>query len=189
LQKNGHHLEDFNAILDFGCGCGRVLRHWKSVKGPQFYGTDYNPELIDWCQKKLIGLADFKVNKLTPPLAYPDEKFEFIYAISIFTHLTGDLQSTWMQELFRVLKKGGLLLITLHGESRLYQMTPEEQQQFNAGQLVVRCIEVAGTNYCGAYHPESFVRNHLSGDFEVLDFVPEGARDADQDVYLLRKPS
>ena len=138
---------------------------------------------------ELVGLADFQTNKLAPPLDYPDEKFDFIYAISVFTHLTEDLQYNWMKELFRVLKKEGLLLISLHGESRLYQMTPEEQLQFNGGQLVVRYIEVAGTNYCGAYHPESFVRKHLSGDFEVIDFVPTGLRDADQDVYLLRKPS
>jgi len=188
LKRNGLRLEDFNAILDFGCGCGRVLRHWKPVIGPLYYGTDYNPELIAWCQKKLVELADFKTNKLVPPLDYPDEKFDFIYAISVFTHLTEDLQHAWMQELLRVLKKGGHLLITLHGESRLFQMTPEEQQQFNAGQLVVRYTEVAGTNYCGAYHPESFVRSHLASGFDVLDFVSEGARDADQDVYLLRKP-
>jgi len=189
LQKNGLRLEDFSSVLDFGCGCGRVLRHWKSVKGPQFYGTDCNPELIRWCQEKLVGLADFKTNNLTPPLDYPDEKFDLIYAISVFTHLPEDLQSTWMHELSRVLKKGGRLLITLHGESRLFQLTPEEQQRFKAGQMVVRCTEVAGTNYCGAYHPESYVRNQLSGEFDVLDLVPQGARDANQDVYLFRKPS
>jgi len=188
FEKNGHRLEDFNTVLDFGCGCGRVLRHWKSVKGPKYYGTDYNPDLIAWCQRKLGGLAEFKTNKLSPPLDYQNEKFEFIYAISVFTHLTEDLLFTWMQELSRVLKKGGLLLVTLHGESRLYELTPEEQRRFNAGQLVVKYKEVAGTNYCGAYHPESYVRNQLSGGFEVLDFVPRGSRDTNQDVYLFRKP-
>ena len=188
LQRNGLRMEDFEAILDFGCGCGRTIRYWRPVKNQQLYGTDYNPELIEWCQKKLARLAEFKTNKLSPPLDYADEKFDFIYAISVFTHLTENLQDIWMKELARVLKNGGFLLITLHGKSRLFELEPEERRRFNSGQLVVKQFEVAGTNFCGAYHPEQYVRNRLAEGFDGLDFIPQGARDANQDIFLLRKP-
>src|SRR5215510_2331007 len=29
LAAGGRPLDQCHAILDFGCGCGRVLRHWK----------------------------------------------------------------------------------------------------------------------------------------------------------------
>ena len=32
LTRSGLRLEDFGEILDFGCGSGRVLRNWKSLK-------------------------------------------------------------------------------------------------------------------------------------------------------------
>lgn len=189
LHRNGVRVEDMEAILDFGCGCGRIMRHWKSLKGPRLYGTDYNPDLIAWCQRKLGDLAEFKTNNLRPPLDYADEKFDLIYAISVFTHLTEDLQHAWMNELARVLKPNGFLLITVHGESRLSQLAPEEQRRFRSGQLVIKQEAAVGTNVCGAYYSERYVRDNLAKAFEVVDFIPVGARDANQDVFLLRKPA
>jgi SAM-dependent methyltransferase len=106
----------------------------------------------------------------------------------VFTHLPEDLQQAWIQELARALKPGGFLLITVHGDSHLHQLSQEEQREFQSGQLVVIHEDLGGTNFCGAYHPEQYVRHHLARGFEVVDFVPVGARDADQDIYLLRKP-
>ena len=45
LQKNGVNISDIRAILDFGCGCGRVLRFWRDLAGVELHGTDYNREL------------------------------------------------------------------------------------------------------------------------------------------------
>jgi SAM-dependent methyltransferase len=189
LQRNGFNVNNFQAILDFGCGCGRVMRHWKSLKGPKLYGTDYNPELIRWCRRQLGKLAEFKTNNLTPPLDYANEQFDLIYAISVFTHLTEDLQYAWLNELGRVLKRGGHILITLHGESRLGQLETDERRRFKAGELIVKQDIAVGSNVCGAFHPERYVRDHLAQGFEVMDFIPVGVRDADQDIYLLRKPA
>jgi len=189
LRRNCIKLEDFKAILDFGCGCGRIMRHWRSLEGPHFYGSDYNPDLIHWCQRKLCELAEFKTNQLQPPLDYKNEQFDFIYSISVFTHLTEDLQHGWMKELGRVLNQGGYLLITVHGDSRLYQLSAADQRRFRSGQLVVIQEDCAGQNVCGAYHPEQYVRNHLTRGYEVVDSVQGGARDSGQDIYLLKKPA
>jgi hypothetical protein len=46
----------------------------------------------------------------------------------------------------------------------------------------------AGTNMCGAYHPEAFVRNEWASLFKVLRFFPEGARGCPrQDLYVLER--
>ena len=187
LAKNGLDINQFGAILDFGCGCGRVMRHWESLTGPQLFGTDYNPYLIEWCRRSLL-FAQFQTNALAPPLSYEDGQFDLIYTISIFTHLEERLQMLWMEELKRVLKPGGKLLLTVHGLTHLKQLNVEQRARFEAGDVVVSRPEHSGDNECGAYHPEAYVRRSLAKEFVVVDFVPGGAKDANQDVFLLQKP-
>ena len=187
LHHNGYHIEQFKRVLDFGCGCGRIMRQWESVSGPRFHGTDLNPELIKWCRAKLGRLADFRTNKLEPPLDYPDSHFDFIYSISVFTHLSEHVQEEWMRELHRVLTANGLLLFTVHGEWRINDLDAEEQARFNSGELVVKYAEVEGSNLCGCYHPQEYVRKHLARDFEVIYYIATGAIDVGQDLYVLRK--
>ena len=40
LKKHNLNVEQLDAILDFGCGVGRVMRHWSSTKGPAGHGGD-----------------------------------------------------------------------------------------------------------------------------------------------------
>src|SRR6476660_2155715 len=53
LKRHGLDLNQFDSILDFGCGCGRLTRQWKDLTNPQIHGTDYNSVLIEWCRKNL----------------------------------------------------------------------------------------------------------------------------------------
>lgn len=187
LRKQDVSVENMSAILEFGCGCGRVLRYWERVHGPAIYGTDYNSRLIAWCQQNL-PFARTDINQLQPPLAYADQCFDFIYVISVFTHLAQEAQVPWIHELTRVLRAGGYLLITTHGESFRSKLSPSEWATFAAGSLVVRYEETSGTNLCSAYHPPAFVRNQLAPGYTVCDFIPAGQQAGVlQDVYLLRK--
>jgi SAM-dependent methyltransferase len=185
-ERAGRPMESCNAILDFGCGVGRIMRHFADLKG--LHGTDYNPDPIAWCRQHL-SFADFQVNTLAGGLPYPSEKFDLVYSYSVFTHLGEELQHFWMKEMFRVLKPGGLLYLTLHGEKFASGLNAEYQAAFRAGQFVVTADEREGENFCAAYHPETYVREVLAKDFEVLEFVPccsQGG--SDQDAYMLRKP-
>jgi SAM-dependent methyltransferase len=167
LRKNGAVVETMQAVLELGCGCGRVLRYWGAVRGPEIHGTDYNPRLIEWCRRNL-PFAHYRINNLYPPLAYADQSFDCIYATSVFTHMSEELQSVWMQELARILKPGGYLLITTHGVSYRERLTAPELEAFDAGKLVVRYEEASGMNLCSAYHPESYVRKQLAAGQSVI---------------------
>lgn len=187
LNKNQIELNDLSKILDFGCGCGRVMRHWRHLKKGQLFGTDYNPDLIVWCRNNL-PFASFDVNNLTPPLNYENEEFDFVYALSVLTHLPEDVQFSWMQELKRIIKPGGYLLVTVHGAYYVNQLSDTEAQQFHNDQLVVRSAQASGTNLCATFHPEKYVRDKLSDGFSVVDFIPCGAQgNPMQDVYLMMK--
>lgn len=72
LEKNNYKINEFTSILDFGCGCGRMMRHWKTLRGPNLYGSDYNPVLVEWCRKNL-SFAGFAVNGPASRLIYEDQ--------------------------------------------------------------------------------------------------------------------
>jgi SAM-dependent methyltransferase len=174
-------------VLDFGCGVGRIIRHWHSTPGQSWHGTDYNIKLIDWC-KTHLKFSDFRVNTLTGELPYAPETFDFIYAFSVFTHLKEPLQIHWFEELARVLKPGGYVYLTTHGEYYVPALSPEESEQFRAGQLVVREDEESGSNICAVFHPPGYLLNHLPTNLNVADFIPQGAQGhSHHDVYLIRK--
>jgi SAM-dependent methyltransferase len=124
LARNGVTIEHLGAILDFGCGAGRVLRHWKDLNGPALHGTDYNPELIAWCVANL-PFAEFRVNRLNGVVDSPDASFDLISAFSIFTHLSAPGQSFWIAELSRLLKPGGHLFLTTHGAHYLSRLSTQ----------------------------------------------------------------
>src|SRR6266404_5120117 len=189
LERNRVDYASWKSILDLGCGCGRVIRHLDFFNGAKLIGTDYNPTLIEWCDANL-KFGQFDVNELEPPLKYADKSLDFVYALSVFTHLTESLQLLWMKELERVLRPGGYLLITTAGSFYQYRLNPTELAQFENGEMVVWDAGREGSNYCAAFHPEEYVRTKLAVGFDVVDFVPEGARGNPwQDLYLLRKKS
>jgi SAM-dependent methyltransferase len=188
LRQAGVSPADFHSILDFGCGCGRVIRRWRSITPASLYGTDYNPLLVDWCRHNL-PFAKFQSNTLEPRLNYVDQQFEFAYALSVFTHMPEDLQKPWMNELRRVLLPGGYLLITTQGDEFLSKLDHTERDQYRTGHMVTRYQEAAGTNLCSIYHPDSYVRECLAENFNFILSQPQGATgNGRQDMYLLRKP-
>jgi SAM-dependent methyltransferase len=188
VRRNGLRLEDFTAILDFGCGCGRVTRHWRSLTpSTSISGTDFNPDLIAWCRHNLT-FASFTTNRLQPPLPYASASFDLVYAFSVFSHFPLELQRPWLNELMRILKPGGRLLFSVHGDFYMPSLTGAERQRYEKGELVVRHNLAAGTNRCAAFHPPSYVRRELLAGLDLVEFVPEGALgNPRQDTYFIRK--
>ena len=187
LVRVGSPIEEMRDVLDFGCGCGRVLRHWDGASGVRFHGCDYNPAGVTWINRNLPRVTA-RVNELEPPLPYADASFDFVYALSVFTHLPLALQHAWLAELHRVVRPGGILAITTMGTAYTHRLSDEERRRFDAGEVVVRDSSLAGTNLCAVYHPEQFVRENPGTGFEVIDFRPAVAPPyVLQDQYLLRR--
>ena len=55
LKSSGVAVNSSTSILDFGCGCGRVIRHVHAMTGARCHGSDYNPQLIDWCNRTSVS--------------------------------------------------------------------------------------------------------------------------------------
>jgi len=187
LRSTGKSLDDFHSILDFGCGCGRVLRYLPARTKAELFGSDYNPELIAWCAKNL-PIAKFAVNSLEPPLPYPDGLFDFIYARSVFTHLPEKAQLEWMKELHRVLMPGGVVYFTTHGDQFFDQLSEEETKTVRNGGIVLRLSSEAGRNICTSFELPGYVETHILNGFHLLRFIA-GTAEAHlrQDAYVVQK--
>jgi SAM-dependent methyltransferase len=187
LRRAGGDITECRAVLDFGVGCARVARHWSAIDGPEFHACDYNERLVRWCQESLPFLQTVR-NELEPPLPYPDGRFDLVYAYSVFTHLTEALQHRWIAELARVVAPGGRIMFTTHGQTLRHTLEPELQARFDQGRLAVRFADTAGSNLCSAFHPERWVRDHLLGELEVLDFQAGGGPGLGvHDVWTVRR--
>ncbi|WP_426430136.1 class I SAM-dependent methyltransferase [Winogradskyella sp. HB-48] len=187
--KKHIELKDKN-ILDWGCGPGRIVRHMPSLinNGCQFFATDYNANSIAWCSKNLPNI-EFNKNELKAKLPYNDASMDVIYGISIFTHLSEPMHYKWFNELIRVLKPNGILLLTMHGDNFKVKLTDTELSDYNKGKLVVRGSIKEGHRTYAAFHPKAFVQNlfkpttvleHIELTSDTKSWVP-------QDIWIIRK--
>jgi SAM-dependent methyltransferase len=190
LARNGVVVERLGSLLDFGIGCGRVARGWTDVDAG-VHGCDYNPALVEWCRRNLPHVIAVR-NHLDPPLPYDDERFDFVYALSVFTHLAEEQQRPWSAELRRVTRIGGHVLFTTIGPTFPHTdpdvVTPEIAAALDREELVVTTPDHAGRNVCSAFHPRAWVEENMLDGFELVEYVERGAAmSGGQDTYLIRR--
>lgn len=144
-------------VAEWGCGMGRVVRHL--AKTHESRGFDYNPDAVRWCSENLRGA--YAVNGLMPPLPAKDAGLDAVFAISVLTHLSAAAHAAWAAELARVVRPGGLVLLTVHGAPGPGQLLPDEAALFARGGIVVRGGVAEGGRTYAAYQPEAYMRRLL----------------------------
>jgi ubiquinone/menaquinone biosynthesis C-methylase UbiE len=186
-------------VLDFGVGCGRVLRRLdvlcrekSSPNQIRWYGCDIDNRAIEWCQRYLSAIGEFIVNDPHPPLPFPDQYFDFIYSISIFTHLPEDMQFAWLGELNRVLKLGGNAILSAHSFDDLPRNHKENGQikdQINRGfhyNIGIDKTEGLPDFYQVSYHTREYIQREWSKYFAIEEFKERGIANH-QNLILCRR--
>ncbi len=177
----GRGFDGFEAILDWGCGCGRVARYAARARG--FTGCDIDRENVAWCAANLPG--DYVVSAMAPPLPFADASFDLLYGVSIFTHLREPLQDLWLAELRRVLRPGGIALVTVHGRTAIEYagLDPARRREMLAA-LRSGGFLLGGKNdqldgaaegaaeYFNVFHAPEYVRSRWSRALAVRAIVP-----------------
>jgi predicted SAM-dependent methyltransferase len=156
-------------------------------KTVEIYGSDYNSETINWCEQNIPGIHFF-LNELNPPLRHPDNKFDLVYCISVFTHLSAETGINWANELFRVLKPGGILVITTSGDNTYNtELLADEKKKYKETGIVVRGQYQEGKKMYLARHNPAYVKENLLKKFELLQYIPAGFPFIEQDCWIVRK--
>lgn len=189
LSRHTDLFEPGTRILDWGCGPGRIVRHFPALlPNTEIYGTDYNPEYIKWCSGHLKGI-NFTVNKIDPPTGYADGIFDAVIGLSIFTHLSEKSHCKWINELYRIIKQGRYLYITTHGEAYYSKLTAQEKELYDSGCLVIRKYSDEGNRLYSSFQPKGFMEKLLERKFHVVEFIPGKSENDEpaQDIWLLQK--
>lgn len=197
-------LSDYGTILDFGCGCGRImlwLEHLSATSS--LHGVDIDERAIQWSRDHMPW-ATFKVNQPAPPLEYPDAFFELVFNHSVFTHIDEDLQDRWLAELRRVVKPGGHLILSVHGEAA-FRVVEADSRRTGVGdpRPIRRELSTKGIHhsrddiftggpfpdcYHSTFHAPWYVFQHWGRYLTIEAYVPRGSMGF-QDFVLLRRPS
>lgn len=203
-QESGRPFSSFGSILDFGCGPGRGLRYLlKYSQTAACYGTDVDATAIGWCQES-FPFGEFMVNDEVPPTGFRSESFDLIYAISVFSHLSEENHLAWLEELQRIGKKDGIVILTTHGEYALRRAVSEgaifRMLQIRKADLTRAQQELPSRHFVFIRQPGGHLNNDLYGvtfisreyvfrrwskQFEVLSYL-EGILDNWQDAVVLR---
>lgn len=105
------YIKSGDKVLDSGCGNGRYLPMIKEKCG-QYFGIDNSEELIRIAKSRYLG-ENFQVADV---LALPFEYnfFDTIYSIAVLHHIPSkELRLKFFEEAKKVLKKDGLLILTV----------------------------------------------------------------------------
>jgi SAM-dependent methyltransferase len=174
-------------ICEWGCGTGKTVRHL--VTGdPQLrvYGTDYDPRVIRWCAANIPN-AMFTRNQLDPPLPFDDDFLDILYSFSVYTHLPPDLQARWLAEQLRVVRPGGLVSLSVHGDAYQHRLTPAQHEQYRTAGVVVHGGTGAGGPWFTSFNSPHWMEHELLRGHDIVhrETYPAGA--ARQDVWVIRK--
>ena len=110
VKDLGKYVKRGDAVLDFGCGNGRLYEVLKDI-GVKYLGVDNSKELINIAKNKYpdasfkkIDFQDFKVK----------EKFDAIYMLAVLHHIPGEhYRNVLLSKLHELLKPNGTLVLTV----------------------------------------------------------------------------
>jgi SAM-dependent methyltransferase len=99
-------------ILDAGCGDGRFLKELQKIGIKHLYGVDYSERALSF-GRLLIPEANFFKADLTTKIPFEDEFFDAIFMIETLEHIIPEKINNLLINLRRVLKKDGIIVITV----------------------------------------------------------------------------
>ena len=118
-------------IVDLGVGCGRYAQHVRDRRyygrtfAGSYLGIDIDAEALQWCREHYDDRFEFVqsthdsssyVNDLASSSAYriprDDATVDFMFGVSVFSHLLEETAMDYLREGARILRPGGVLAMT-----------------------------------------------------------------------------
>ena len=188
--------------LDWGSALGGVAFEIQCGANVKMTAADVDGNSIRWIRENIPSLA---AEYLIPeqPLPFEDGRFDFVYGLSVLTHIPSNLQEYYVNELFRISTKDALLILTVMSYRAIDHavktgkdpiLHPQNHNSLDEvglhfrtyPQPVLDGIEFTRkTNYGVAYHSASYIDGLFGSRFDRVDNNDIAL--AHQDVLVLRK--
>ncbi|MEH1934005.1 MAG: class I SAM-dependent methyltransferase [Nostoc sp.] len=178
-------------VLDWGCGCAGLGRYFIDDSYFEYFGCDIDGENIQWCKNFIAENAFSEVLPKTPT-PYPDGEFDLIFGISVFSHLNEENQFLWLEELHRLLKRNGFLLVSILGTQAISKIQSplcldilEKGFVFSSSDHKIGEIIDDQSYYGTAYHTIDYVMENWTKDFSLYQYTQSFL--GHQDLVILKK--
>jgi SAM-dependent methyltransferase len=199
LAAAGKTVDEIVRWLDFGCGYGRVIRFLaERVPPDRIYASDVVKEGVDFCSSEFGVHPIYSQGDLTTLRLRP---FDFIYAISVITHLNERNSAAMLRVLGESLAPGGIALFTTHGQWSLENPETYGAEYEERSEEIRRAVEangiaflrypfVSGDDYGMTWHSREYIETKMEelheGRMRPLMFKPRGL-DGHQDVFAFQR--
>jgi len=204
LQCLNMDFRELPTVLDFGCGGGRALRHLalRLSNRQHLYAADVDHEQVAWLRANYPEITSIGLGEL-PPSSLPSSSVDLIVSNSVFTHLPEEVARAWLSELERILRKGGILITTIHGGKAIdYTSNWIALKDRSEAERLTQNISrfgfhyIAGKNssaeqalpeyYGSAFHHIGYIAREWTELFEILAWLPAFALGY-QDTLVVKK--
>ena len=160
-------------LLEVGCGEGRGIDRVIS-KVKSYSAIDKIKEAIDLLKRRYPA-SNFVAGNL-PPLPYPDGSFDSVITFQVIEHIKDD--TLFLKEIYRVLKPGGIALVTTPNRPMSLSRNPWHIREYTADELTrlartifpnVEMKGVTGNEKVMAYHEKNRDSVNRLMRWDVLD--------------------
>ena len=123
------YLPSDGAILEIGCGYGRVLEELRHRGFNRLYGTDCSNRMIDLARHRLGTEVYLEVSD-SSHLEFADATFDAVLLIAVLISIVEtEVEKSLVSEVLRVLKPGGVVCVNdllISDKGRRYTLSVDE---------------------------------------------------------------
>jgi len=159
LKRFTDEISVHEPVWDFGCGTGQTVKYLQSLD-LHVSGLDLSEKMLKEA-RALNPEHDFLNGNLLD-LNFNDDSIAGIVSFYAMVHFTEDQALTSFQEIFRVLKPGGLLLFTFHVGKKTILLTEFLGQKididfmFFTTSFITDCLEETGFKNIETYERDPY---------------------------------
>ncbi|PWJ92731.1 methyltransferase family protein [Mesorhizobium loti] len=202
-------LAEGHFVVDVGCGSGRLAAALSRGRKIAYHGTDVVPEFLDYARAH--SAEDFRFS-LVDGLSIPeaDSVADFVTFFSVVTHLMLHETYTYLLEATRVVKAGGLIVLSFLDPSNIWHWETllRTATEARAGRLVhlnafiepktmktladrlgleVQAIHNTGTRFIPVTEPIALSWGGMVRE-GTTNYAPGDLCELGQSIAVLRKP-
>jgi SAM-dependent methyltransferase len=159
--------------------------------------VDIDVEAVAWCVRNIADARFLPINPQSH-IDAPNGAFDFVFGISVFTHLDQPHEDFWLKELHRIIRPNGLILVSVHGDAAAWLLGRADARiakndsvgRIDLGRNAdLDSVDVPVGYYRNIYHSANYIYSRWSKEFKVIDIAPASIGNFQDAILLAAKVS